>query len=117
MKDITTRFNDLVVETAQTSLDGAYLVQRQNAQLVQSWYHAFETNQQASRDIVGKLFKQGQEVQNLWFRFVQESFRTSAENFARTAESQLREMSEQVATVSRQAANGAPKAEAKAAGK
>jgi len=114
MKDITNRLNDLVVETAQTTLDGAYLAQRQNAQLVQSWYHAFEANQQASRDIVGKLFKQGQEAQNLWFRFAQESFRTTAENVARTSESQLREMSEHVATASRQAANGGTKAETKA---
>ena len=120
MKDVNTRFNHLVVESAQTVLDGAYLAQRQNAQLFQSWYGAIEGNHQASRDIVGKLFKQGQEVQNLWLQYWQDSFQEGAEVIARTTEAQFRELSEQVAQVTRTAANGAkvePKAKAEAAAK
>jgi hypothetical protein len=105
MNDITTRINDLVIESTQTALDGAYLAQRQNAQLLQSWYQAFEGNQQASRDIVGRLIKQGQEGRALWLQWVQASYRATAENFAHTAESQLREASEQISTVTRQAPN------------
>jgi hypothetical protein len=100
--NLTDRYNSLTAETAQAFVDGAYLAQRQNAHLVQSWFQAVEANQQASRELVGRLIKHGQEARSLWYEILQESVRATTDLFVRAADT----ATEGVHKVSEQVVNG-----------
>jgi hypothetical protein len=100
--NLTDRYNTLTAETAQAFLDSAYLVQRQNAQFVQNWFGVIESNQQVSRELVGRLVKNGQEARSLWFDFLQDSVRNTTDLFVKAADT----ASEGVHKASQQVANG-----------
>jgi hypothetical protein len=112
MNETIDRLNALTVESTQTLLDGVYLAQKQNAELAQSWFKAFEANHQANRELVGRIVKQGQEIQNAWLAYTREAYQTFADRFVATAGTSLREASEQLDRAGR-TANGAKTAAAK----
>ena len=107
MNDMTERFVDLTVQTTQTFLDGVYLAQKQQAQIVKGWFDTFEANQQANRDLLGRFVRQGYETQTLWLQYTQDSFRRIGDRFVETAGAGLKEAGEQVDKAGR--ANGAAK--------
>jgi hypothetical protein len=111
MTTTANRLNDLTIESTETALDAANLVQRQNATLAQSWLTTLEANQQSGRELVRKSIKQTQEAQNLWLQHVQETFRATTDSVARAAGSQLREMSEHLDSARGQTKNGTKKPE------
>jgi hypothetical protein len=116
VNEMTERFADLTAQTTQTFLDGVYLAQRQQAQIVKSWFETVEANQPAHRDLVGRFVQHGYEMQNLWLRYSQDSFRRISDRFVETAGAGLKEAGEQLDKAGKQAANGAAKrAEAAAA--
>lgn len=101
------RINDLAVETTQTLLDSAYLAQKQNAQLVNSWLSVLEANHKETRNLVAQLMRQTQEAQSLWVRYTQDAFRTNVETFTRTTQAQMKEFSENLETAAHQANSAA----------
>lgn len=84
--DTAERSGDLVMETAQTLIDSAYLAPRQTIELSQAILHTMEANQQAGRDLAGTLVKQTLEAQTLWWQFLQESVQTTTDALARVTE-------------------------------
>jgi hypothetical protein len=110
---MTDRYNTFTAETAQAFLDSAFLVQRQNAQFVQSWFGVVEANQQVSRDLVGRLVKNGQEARSLWYDLWQEGFRNTTDLFVKAADT----ATENVHKASQQVSNGTTKAKETVASK
>jgi hypothetical protein len=111
MSNVNDRINDLAVESAQTALDSAHFIQRQNAAFVQSWFSTVQSNQQTGRELVGRSIKQVQEAQQLWLQLIRESFRTTTETFSGFAGSQLREVGEQIDHATKGSNNASKKAE------
>ena len=85
------RINTLVRESTETALDSAALVQRQNAELVQSWLGASEAGQKAARDLTLQGLKQTQEAQSLWVELVQESVNVGVDNVSGFDQNGLKE--------------------------
>lgn len=101
------RINTLVRESTETAFETAAFVQRQNAQLFQTWLNNVETSQSTMRDLTLRAIGQVQEAQRLWFEVAQENIRTGVENARDLTETQLKEASEQFDKASRQTkANG-----------
>lgn len=101
--------NTLSLETFQTAIDSAYLVQKQTAQLTEQWHAVLESNQKANRELATTLARQSQEAQSLWFQLFQESFRTTVDTVAKAGATQLENVSERVDRVNRQANGNAKK--------
>ena len=111
MTNVTDRINNLTVETAETWLDGASLIQKQNAAFVDAWFGAVEANQKTARDLTTRAIKQAQEAQALCFQYAQDSYRAGFEKVADLSSIGLKVAGEQVETVTRQGANNTRKAE------
>lgn len=96
------RMNVLTRESAETALDTATFVQRQNAQLFESWLATVETSQKAARELTLKAIEQVQQAQALWFELLEETFDKGIDNVTLFTQNGLKETSETINKVSRQ---------------
>jgi hypothetical protein len=112
MNTVTDRINDLAIEATQTALDGAYFVQRQNGQFIQSWYNTLETNRQGAKEIVTRGIRQAQEGQRLWLQLTQQWLRTATETAVQSAQFGLEEVSNGLDKAQAQTNSTSKKAEA-----
>ncbi len=105
MNNVIDRINQLNQETTKDLIDGAFMAQQQNAQLVQSWFNILNANQQATRNLGVKLVQQAQEAQNLWLKLGQEMVRANTEAATQVSQAGFQNMSETINNVSRQTQN------------
>lgn len=105
MNNVIDRINELNQETTKDLIDGAFLAQQQNAQLVQSWFNILNANQQATRNLGVKLVQQAQEAQNLWLKLGQEMVRANTEAATQVSQAGFQNMNQTIDNVSRQVKN------------
>lgn len=105
MNNVIDRINELNQETTKDLIDGAFLAQQQNAQLVQSWFNTLNANQQATRNLGVKLVQQAQEMQNLWLKLGQEMIHANTEAATQVSRAGFQNMNQTIDNVSRQAKN------------
>lgn len=105
MNNVIDRINELNQETTKDLIDGAFLAQQQNAQLVQSWFNILNANQQTTRNLGVKLVQQAQEMQNLWLKLGQEMIHANTEAATQVSQAGFQNMNQTIDNVSRQAKN------------
>jgi hypothetical protein len=105
MNNVIDRINELNQETTKDLIDGAFMAQQQNAQLVQSWFNILNANQQATRNLGVKLVQQAQEAQNLWLKLGQEMVRANTEAATQVSQAGFQNMNQTINNVSRQTQN------------
>ncbi len=105
MNNVIDRINELNQETTKDLIDGAFMAQQQNAQLVQSWFNILNANQQATRNLGVKLVQQAQEAQNLWLKLGQEMVRANTEAATQVSQAGFQNMHQTINNVSRQTQN------------
>lgn len=110
--NVTDRLTTLTVESTQTFMDGWFLIQRQNAQIVQNVFSAIEGNQKPVRELTGQFLRQTQEAQQLWLDYTRDAFRNTVDTVTHSARAQMEQVGQGFEKVNREVKNGAKKAEA-----
>jgi hypothetical protein len=98
------RINDLTVETTQTWFEAVNNLQRQNAQLFQTWLTNLESAQQTNREYATRFVKQAQQGQALWLQLYQETVRNGLDTFAQATRTQAQNVAETLTKASQQTA-------------